>query len=110
LAVPLTSSLSANREEGKKGLTKRVSWKDNENRAFQKLNEALLKELDLFQTNPDNPFILPPDASERAIGVVLEQKREGALNTHRTIAVAFFSRKLGKSQLNWTPEAVPKPQ
>ncbi len=48
LAAPLTSKLSVNREDGKKGSTKRVSWKDEEIRAFQKLKEALLEELFLF--------------------------------------------------------------
>ncbi len=57
----------------------------------------------LFQADPDKPFILRADASDRAIGSVLEQRREGALTPHGTVPVAFFSRKLGKSQLNWTP-------
>ena len=38
------------------------------------------------------------DASDNAIGAVLEQEREG-----KWVPVAFFSRKLGGSQLNWTP-------
>ena len=38
------------------------------------------------------------DASDQAIGAVLEQDRGGEL-----VPVAFFSRKLGGSQLNWTP-------
>ena len=103
LAAPLTSKLSVNREDGKKGSTKRVTWKDDEIRAFQRLKEALVEELVLFQADPDKPFILRADASDRAIGAVLEQKREGALTPHGTVPVAFFSRKLGKSQLNWTP-------
>ena len=57
----------------------------------------------LFQADPDKPFILRADASDRAIGAFLEQKREGALTPLGTVPVAFFSRKLGKSQLNWTP-------
>ncbi len=67
------------------------------------MKEALFEELVLFQADPDKPFILRADASDRPIGVVLEQKREGALTPHGTVPVAFLSRKLGKSQLNWTP-------
>ena len=80
-----------------------MTWKDDEIKAFQRLKEALVEELVLFQADPDKPFILRADASDRAIGAVLEQKREGALTAHGTVPVAFFSRKLGKSQLNWTP-------
>ena len=42
------------------------------------------------------------DASDKAIGAVLEQyqKVDGEL---KLVPVAFFSRKLGKPQLNWTP-------
>ncbi len=77
LAAPLTSKLSVNKEDGKKGSTKRVTWKDDEVKAFQRLKEALLEELVLFHSDPEKPFILRADASDRAIGAVLEQKREG---------------------------------
>ena len=51
----------------------------------------------LFQADPHKPFILRADASDKAIGAVLEQKREGDLTPHGTVPVAFFSRKMGKS-------------
>jgi hypothetical protein len=57
-------------------MTMRVIWNDDEVRAFQGLKEALLEELVLFQADPDKPFILRADANDRAIGAVLEQKRE----------------------------------
>jgi hypothetical protein len=87
LAAPLTGKLSVNREEGKKGSTQRVTWKDDKVRAIQRLKEALLEELMLFQADPDKPFILLADARDRAIGAVLEQKREGALTPHGTVQV-----------------------
>ena len=46
----------------------------------------------------DAPYTMRTDASEWAIGGVLEQEKEG-----RLYPVAFYSRKLGGSQLNWTP-------
>ncbi len=68
------------------------------------MKEAPLEELVFFQADPDKPFMLRADASDRAIGAILEQKREGAITPHGTVQVAFFSRKLGKCKLNWTPE------
>ena len=41
--------------------------------AFQKLKAALLSGLSLQAVNPDAPFVLRVDASQRAIGAVLEQ-------------------------------------
>jgi hypothetical protein len=99
LAATLTSKLSVKRVDGKKGSTKRVTWKDGEIKAFQKLLEGLV----LFQDDPDKPFILGGDASDRAIGAVIEQKRERALTPHGTVTLALFSRNHGKIQLNWTP-------
>ena len=43
------------------------------------------------------------DASDKAIGAVLEQYREVTPGHTSLVPVAFLSRKLGKSQLNWTP-------
>jgi hypothetical protein len=45
----------------------------------------------------DEPFILRTDASEFALGAVLEQQWEG-----KWVPVAFYSRKLAKEQKNWT--------
>ena len=74
LAAPLTAKLRLNREEGKKGSRKTLSWKDEETAAFEGLKLALLKELELFRVNPDKPFILRADASDRAIGAVLTKR------------------------------------
>ncbi len=42
--------------------------------------------------------MLPTDASDFAIGAVLEQEMNG-----EWVPVSFFRRKLGQSQLNWIP-------
>ena len=87
------SKLQLNREDGKKGSKKILVWCNSEVEAFRKLKEVLAGQLGLFQLDPDQPFILRADASDLAIGAVLEQQREG-----RWVPVGFFSRKLAKSQ------------
>ena len=71
--------------------------------AFEILKKALCQKLELFRMDPDHPFVLRADASDRAIGAVLEQVRQGAPGPTGRVPVAFFSRKLNKHQLNWTP-------
>ena len=63
----------------------------------------MAERLELFRVDPDQPFILRADASDRAIGAVLEQDRETAPGKVEVVPVGFFSRKLGKHQLNWSP-------
>ncbi len=63
----------------------------------------MMGKLELFRLDPDKPFILRADASDRAIGAVLEQKHEQGIGPFGTVPVGFFSRKLSKHQLNWTP-------
>ena len=75
-----------------------LKWKDGERASFEQLKEALARELELFIIDPDQPFVMRADASDRAIGAVLDQQKPVGW-----CPVGFFSRKLGKSQLNWTP-------
>jgi len=62
------------------------------------LKQALAAELELFQIQPDKPFVMHTDASDFAIGAVISQERDGQM-----VPVGFYSRKLTGSQLNWTP-------
>ena len=64
--------------------------------AFHELKAKLVEGLSLDQPKLGKPFVLKTDASERAIGAELSQRSDGVLRP-----VAFFSRKLAKSQLNW---------
>lgn len=89
--------LQVGRIDGKKGSTKPVNWDDATKQAFEELKRALATGLEVFRLEPDQPFVLRTDASDFAIGAVLEQEREG-----KWVPVAFHSRKLAKSQLNWT--------
>jgi hypothetical protein len=98
LAAPLMDLLKVNKAEGKKGSRTPVKWGAKQEAAFMALKDALAQELELFQMDLNKNFIMKTDASEWAIGGVLEQEiRE------RIAPVAFYSRKLGGSQLNWTP-------
>ena len=51
----------------------------------------------MFQIEPDQPFVLRTDASDFALGAVLEQQRDD-----KWVPVAFYSRKLARGQKNWT--------
>ena len=102
-AGPLMAKLQVNRVDGRKGSTKPIVWKETEKEAFHKLKGELAKHLELFRVKPDEPFVMRTDASDKAIGAVLEQHREVDLGDVKLVPVGFFSRKLAKSQLNWTP-------
>jgi hypothetical protein len=103
LAAPLSAKLCVNREDGKKGSRKPVSWKYGDVRAFEEMKRAMTGQLELFRLDPDKPFILRADASDGAIGAVLEQKHEQGIGPFGTVPVGFFSQNLSKHQLNWTP-------
>ena len=86
-----------------KGSQKPLTWRTPEIEAFEKLKQLLAERLELFRIDPDAPFILRTDASDRAIGAVLEQERIVPPSTvPQKVPVGFFSRKLAKGQLNWT--------
>ena len=78
-------------------------WQKSEKMAFEKLKEVLASRLELFWMDPDKPFVMRADASDRAIGAVLEQRRELTPGHQSLVRVCFFSRKLAKGQLNWMP-------
>ena len=97
-AAPLMGKLQLNRQDGKKGSKVRLHWTEAEIQAFADLKKKLCKNLELWQPDPDAPFHLHCHASDFAIGAELTQQFGGEWKP-----VAFFSRKLAKSQRNWTP-------
>jgi len=97
-AGPIMEKLKLDRHDGRKGSVKVLKWTQTEIDCFHKLKFLLSQQLQLFRLNPDQPFILRADASDRAVGAVLEQERDG-----KWVPVGFFSRKLAGAQLNWTP-------
>ena len=91
-AGPLMSKLQLNRVDGKKGSQKRLSWRKHEIESFEKLKKVLAESLELFRIDPDSPFILRTDASDKAIGAVLEQERKVShKNVLRKVPVGFFA-------------------
>ena len=86
--------------EGRKGSRKEITWKKEDVEGFEVLKKALCQKLELFRMDPDHPFVLRADASDRAIVAVLEQVRQGAPGLTGRVPVALFST---KHQLNWTP-------
>ena len=97
-AAPLMGKLQLNKQDGRKGSKLRLVWTDEEVAAFQQLKDKLCKSLELYQPDLDKPFRLHCDASDYAIGAELAQEIGGQWRP-----VSFYSRKLGKSQKNWTP-------
>ena len=64
------------------------------------MKAALLKLLSLHLLNPDKGFVLWTNASDHAVGAVLEQVQEDGSH----VQVAFWSRLLAAGQLRtWKP-------
>ena len=58
---------------------------------------ALKEGLEVLKIEPEQPFVLRTDASDFALGAVLEQQRDD-----KWVPVAFYSRRLARGQKNWT--------
>ena len=97
LAHPLMDMLKVDKQTGIKGSKIPIVWTEEEKLAFENVKQALTKSLELFQVEPDKPFRMQTDASNYAVGGVLEQERGG-----KWVPVSFYSRKLTGSQKNWS--------
>ena len=96
----MTTMLKGNREETKKGSKKALVWNEESDRAFEGMKQALLSAVGLHLVDPDRGFVLRTDASDYAVGAVLEQ----VLDDGRHVPVAFWSRVLAEGQRQtWTP-------
>ena len=99
-AAAMTTMLKGNREETKKGSKKALVWDADSDRAFEGMKQALLSVVGLHLVDPDRGFVLRTDASDYAVGAVLEQ----VLDDGRQVPVAFWSRVLAEGQRRtWTP-------
>ena len=84
--------------DGQKGSKKKLAWTPETEDAFSRLKERLLGQLGLFLVDPDKGFVLRTDASDYAVGAVLEQVRDDGSH----VPVAFWSRILAEGQgLTW---------
>ena len=96
----MTTMLKGNREETKKGSKKALVWNEESDRTFEGMKQVLLSAVGLHLMDPDRGFVLHTDASDYAVGAVLEQ----VLDNGRHVPVAFWSGVLAEGQrLTWTP-------
>ena len=93
--IEMLKNLPKHKNRKKIGLT----WNALANGASLKLKRAITDIVPLQLADWDKDFVLTPDASNWAVGAALQQEGpDGALRP-----LAFFSRKLSGSQLNWSP-------
>ena len=99
-AALMTTMLKGNREETQKGSKKALVWNEESDRAFEGMKQALLSAVGLHLVDPNRGFVLRTEASDYAVGAVLEQ----VLDDGRHVPVAFWSRVLADGQRRtWTP-------
>ena len=108
-AGPLSELLKAGREDDKKGSKKPVDWTPEDIKAFEELKSKLAQQLELFQLDPDRPFVMRCDASDFAIGAVLEQAhpdedRTAQIKIGKTGSAGCHRASRGPGQLGSTPE------
>ena len=75
LSGPLHKMLQVGKFDGRKGSKNKLAWTPEAEDAFSRLRERLLGQLGLFLVDPDKGFVLRTDASDYAVGAVLEQIR-----------------------------------
>ena len=99
LSGPLHKMLQVGKFDGRKGSNKKLAWTTEAEEAFETLGRTLLGKLGLFLINLDKGFVLRTDASNYAVGGVLEQVREDGSH----VPVAFSSTGLAEVQRRtWT--------
>ena len=97
IATPLIEMLKS-LPKHKKGTKIGLTWNALANAAFLKLKRAITDIVSFQLAGCDKDFVLIPDTSYWAAGARLQQKcPNGALRP-----LAFLSRKLLGSQLNWS--------
>ena len=100
IASPMMAMLKVPRDVGKKGSKSKISWDPTSSAAFDEMKTKLKEKMELVTIRPDMPFVMAADASDFAVGAVLEQENEDG--TRRP--VGFWSRKLTKGQRrSWSP-------
>ena len=88
LSGPWHKMLQVGKFDGSKGSKKRLAWTTEAEKAFETLKRTLLGKLGLFLINPDKGFVLRTDATDYAVGAVLEQVRDDGSH----VPVVFSSR------------------
>ncbi len=75
----------------------RLQWSEETNKAFETIKDAINSCPKIFFMQDDAPIFLHTDASKYAIGAYLFQ-----LINNKEIPIAFLSKTLNDSQLNWS--------
>ena len=106
ISAPMCELLKTPKGAAKKSKIRTLKWDEESTASFHATKSAFIEGLQLFILNPDRPFFLRTDASNYAVGAVLEQvdpdgSVTGVAGQH--YPVAFWSRKLAQGQLNWSP-------
>jgi hypothetical protein len=108
--APLQEKLKVPRAIGKKGSKHKIQWEPSDISRFEEIKLKLSEKLSLNAVDPDKPFVLRADASRYAVGATLEQLPNSNqmptmedVRLGKTVPVAFLSRKLTGSQVNWVP-------
>ena len=94
LPGPLHKMPQVGKFDGRKGSKKKLAWTPEAEDAFSRLKERLLGQLGPFLVDRDKGFVLRTDASDYAVGAVLEQVRDDGSH----VPVAFWSRILTEGQ------------
>ena len=84
--------------EALKTKPKRLEWNSNRQNSFEAIKDALAKATMLNHPRPEASLALTTDASDIAIGGVLEQRGPSGWEP-----LGFYSTKLNGSQRNWPP-------
>ena len=95
--IPKIASIMAPLYSVLAGRPKELTWGPAQADAFQRAKESLIASSLLAFPVPGQPFILTTDASDVAMGAVLEQR----INGHPR-PLGFFSRKLLKAERNYS--------
>jgi hypothetical protein len=92
----LQEKLKVPRHLGKKGSKVKISWDQEDQKAFDEIKKRLCSRLVLQRVNPDRPFVLRVDASGYAIGASLEQLEDEErmpsvedVRARKTVPIAF---------------------
>ena len=111
-AAPLQEKLKLPRELSKAGSKHKLEWTEEEKQAFEKVKQSLVADVELHHIDPTKHFVLKTDASDYAVGAVLEQfpkitvmPRMKQIVPGASVPVGFMSRKLTAGQrMKWYTE------
>ena len=90
VAAPLTDLT-------KKGKSENVQWNEECEIAFEKLKSELAKKPIMILPDEEQEYILRTDASDKCLGAVLMQERDGIPKP-----IAYSSKKLNKAEKNYS--------